>query len=283
MLNTHDADSIGTAAPMGPGEGGHYARPIRVAVLCSSGAPGLSYLLTRTPCRGATFEVVCAVSSEPTFDEEVLVERRGIPTRPHPIADFYRRRGASVFRDPLLRADYDAATVEILRHYLPDIVLLDGYRYLVTAPFLEAYANRVLNLHFSDLTLRTNRGAPLYPGIRAVKDAIVEGCPETRACVHLVNDEPDGGPVVVRSWSFPVSPLVEDLRRSAPDAIRAYAFAHERWMMRLASGPLLAAALRLVASDVVDLDRLGSAATSDSAPWLLSQQGTLIAPVMEAV
>ena len=280
MLNTLDPARTGhDANHSGAGRG---KRPLRVAVLCSQRSPGLAHLLTRTLDRGVAFEIVCAISSELTFDEEILVERRGIPTRPHPIAGFYQRRGASVFRSPAVRADYDAVTVEILRPYRPDLLLLAGYRYLVTPVLLEAYDNRILNLHFSDLTLRATDGSPLHPGIRAVRDAIADGCPETRACVHLVNEEPDGGPVLVRSWGFPVSPMVEDLRASAPDALKAYVFAHERWMMRTASGPMLAAALRLVAGGVVDLDRLGSAAAVESVPWTLSQRGSLTAPELES-
>lgn len=256
-------------------------RPLRVAVLCSHRAPGLLYLLNRSPERGVTFEIVCAISSERTFDEEVVVERRGIPTRPHAIEDFYAGRGVSVRHDRSVRADYDAATVSLLGPFLPDVVLLDGYRYLVTPALLDVYRNRVLNLHFSDLALRTRHGSPLYPGIHAVRHAVAEGCPETRASVHLVNNEPDGGTVLVRSWPFPVSPMVEDLRTSAPDALKAYAFAHERWMMRTSSGPLLEAALRLIASGGVDLDLLAAVAPAESAPWLLSQHGFLMAPEME--
>jgi folate-dependent phosphoribosylglycinamide formyltransferase PurN len=272
MLNAH-----------GPAEAVHYSRPLRVAIVCSHRAPGLLHLLTRSPERGVTFEVVCAISSERTFDEEIIVERRGIRARPHPIADFYAERGAHVCRDNSVRQSYDAETVALLAPYQPDVLVLDGYRYLVTAPLLEAYRNRILNLHFSDLALRTPRGGPLYAGIRAVRQAVNDGCPDTRACVHLVNEEPDGGAVLVRSWPFPVSPMIEELRSAAHDAVNAYAFAHERWMMRAASGPLLEAALRLVATGAVDLDSLAVATAASSSPWLLSQHGFLMAPELEAV
>ena len=122
-------------------------------------------------------------------------------------------------------------------------MLLDGYLYLVTPALLARFRNRVLNLHFSDLTLRTVDGAPRFPGLRAVRDALADGLGETRATVHLVNDKPDDGPPIVRSWPFPVSPLVEELRtQSADDVFKAYVFAHQHWMMRTASGPLIAAA-----------------------------------------
>ena len=259
-------------------------RPIRVAVLCSQRAPGLLYLLNRSPDRGAAFEIVCAITSEDTFDEEVVVERRGIPTHPHPIAAFYHARGASNLRDPDIRAEYDAESSTMIERFLPDLILLDGYRYLVTTPLLRRFANRILNLHFADLALRTPRGGPRYPGVRAVRNAIAAGCEETRASVHLVSDEPDGGTVLVRSWPFPVSSLVGQLvTADVPDAIKAYTYAHEQWMMRTASGPLMAAALRLIAAGAIDLDSVAAVEPADRTPWLLEQHGALLAPELELV
>src|SRR5204862_1493419 len=129
-------------------------RPLRAAVLCSHRAPGLLYLLNRSPDRGVTFEIVCVVTSEPTFEEEVRVERRGIPAIARPMRIFFETRHASVFQDAELRRAYDRETVAAIEPYLPDFVLLDGYRYLLTPEFLAAYSARVVNLHFSDLTLR---------------------------------------------------------------------------------------------------------------------------------
>ncbi|HZR25656.1 MAG TPA: formyltransferase family protein [Vicinamibacterales bacterium] len=243
----------------------------RVAVLCSHRAPGLLYLLNRAADRGLAYEVVCVVSSEETFDEEVRVERRGIPTRAHPMRSFGGSRQA-----------YDAETVRILEPFMPDVILLDGYLYLVTEPLLAGYRSRIINLHFSDLTERTATGAPRFPGIRAVRDSIAAGCPDTRATVHLVDEFPDAGPPLVRSWPFPVSPLIESIRTlDAPDVFKAYVYAHQQWMMRTVSGPLINAALRLIASGEIDLDARAAAPLDEHAPWLLDQQGALLAPELE--
>lgn len=257
-------------------------RPLRVAVLCSHRAPGLLYLLNRAPERGSAFEIVCCVSSAPTFAEEVRVERRGVPIHPHPIDAFYAARGASVYHDMRVRADYDAATLRILEPYFPDLLLLDGYLFMITAPLLNAFAARVLNLHLADLSLRQPDGRPRFPGIRAVRDAIAAGCRETRATVHLVDEEPDDGPPLVRSWAFPVSPLVDELATmNAADVVKAYVYAHQQWMMRTASGPLVAAALRLVSAGGIDLERLASAGDVSGHSWTLERDGSLVAPARE--
>ena len=254
-------------------------RPLNVAVLCSHRAPGLLHLLNRDRGRGRLFEVVCCVTSERTFAEEVRVERRGVPTLSHSIEQFYALRGASVYRDPIVRAEYDAKTVAMLAPYAPDLVLLDGYLYLVTATLLSAFRARVLNLHFADLTVRTGDGGPAFPGIRAVRDALAAGCAETRATVHLVNAEPDGGSPMLRSWPFPAAPLLADaLAWGATDVLKAYAFAHQGWMMRGASGPMLSAALRLVSQRKVDLELLAASAPASVVPWEIDEGGALVAP-----
>lgn len=254
-------------------------RPLRVAVLCSRRAPGLLYLLNQCPDRGVTYEIVCCLSSAPAFEEEARVERRGVPTIAHPIEAFYEmHHQASLYRDARVRSAYDAATLRHLEPFFPDLLLLDGYLFLITAPLLNAFGSRAINLHYSDLTLRRLDGGPLFPGIRAVRDAIAAGSDETRATVHVVTREPDAGPPIVRSWPFPVSPMVEELRtQSAQEVLRAYCFAHQEWMMRTVSGPLIAAALRLIAIGAVDPE---TAAADFPSPWLLDRH-ELVAPEVE--
>jgi phosphoribosylglycinamide formyltransferase-1 len=254
--------------------------PLRVAVLCSHRAPGLLHLLNADPDRGRTFDVVCCVTSESTFAEEVRVERRGVPTRSHGIRAFYDARQARLGAAPDTRAAFDADTARLLKPFSPDLVVLAGYLYLLSEPMLSAFRHRILNLHFADLTLRTPGGEPGFPGIRAVRDAIAAGCAETRATVHLVDAGVDAGAPLVRSWPFPVSPMVEEAQSwTATDLLRAYTFAHEQWMMRACAGPLWSAALQLVAGRRVDLDRLAASASRAIAPWELTRRGALMPPL----
>jgi hypothetical protein len=71
-----------------------------------------------------------------------------------------------------------------------------------------------------------------------------------------------------------VSPLVEELRaRQAADVLRAYTFAHQEWMIRTVSGPLIASALRLIANGLVDLDAANFSGHDTS--WRLEIDGLL--------
>ncbi len=254
-------------------------RPVRVAVMCSRRAPGLVHLLERDPNRGRAYDIVCVLTTEHTFVERPTVEGFGVPTLEHGIRDFYARRREAIGRDFETRRFFDRETVDRLTPYSPDLVVLDGYLYLVTRPMLDAFAGRLINLHFSDLTIRRPDGRPRYPGMRAVRDALLDGQSETTATVHLVNDVADGGAPLVCSWPYPVSALAGAARAwDAVDMFKAYVFAHQEWMVRSASGPLLAAALALIAEGRIDLEALAAADPAAVAPWVVDERGRLTPP-----
>jgi len=221
-------------------------RPLRVAVLASRRAPGLSDLLA---LRDASFEIVCVLSSEEDFADAALPRASGVPLLSHPIGRFYRWQKADL-RDLRQRRYYDRATERLLARYRPDLVLLSGYLYIVTRPLLDAHPGRLVNVHGSDLARRTPEGRVLYPGLRAVRDAIRAGETETRATAHVVTEALDDGPILLRSPAFPVAPVAAALRAAVADhALNAYAYAHQEWMLLAAWGPLLAGAVRLFAQE----------------------------------
>ena len=140
------------------------------------------------------------------------------------------------------RNAFDAETADLLRG--SDVVILLGYLFVVTAPLLDAFPGRILNLHDSDL--------PRYPGLHATRDAICAGERETRSCAHVVTPQLDAGPVIARSRAFPVAPFVhEAVARGEQDIVRAYAYAHREWMMRSAWGALAAEAVQRIALEAV--------------------------------
>jgi len=207
---------------------------LRVAVLCSRRAPGLAYLLDRK-----AHNLVCVVSSDAECVEQEELVRAGVP---HLVHDIGR------LPDLAHRPDYDRETVRLLTPYEPDLVILSGYLRIVTTPLLEAYPDRVINIHDSDLALVNEQGRPRYPGLHATRDAIFAGERETRTSVHIVTADVDGGPLLLRSRAFATHPLVHAARRwGATDILKAYAYAQREWMMREAWGPLLARAIDLAA------------------------------------
>jgi folate-dependent phosphoribosylglycinamide formyltransferase PurN len=222
--------------------------PLRVAVLCSRRAPGLEDLLS-DPSRGRLYEVPVCVSTADAFPlaPRALKEDTGVRFLAHPIHALHRWLKAPL-NDLDLRQVYDTMTADILRPFRCDLVLLDGYRFRATRPLLDAYPGRILGVHEADLTRRAAEGGPRFAGLRAVRDAILAGERETRATLYQVTEELDGGPALLRSWAFPVSPLVADgIRTNATSMIEAYTLAHREWMQRTAFGRLMIHGVELAA------------------------------------
>lgn len=91
-------------------------------------------------------------------------------------------------RDYPDRAAYDRAIVDRLHAREIDLVCLAGFMRLVGPSILDAFPNRVLNIHPSLL--------PAFPGLQAQRQALSHGVRITGATVHLVTGELDGGPIV---------------------------------------------------------------------------------------
>jgi phosphoribosylglycinamide formyltransferase-1 len=94
-------------------------------------------------------------------------------------------------RDYADRLAFDQAIADQLGARDVDVVCLAGFMRLVGAPLLDAFRNRILNIHPSLL--------PSFPGVDAQRQALEHGVRISGATVHLVSAELDSGPVIVQS------------------------------------------------------------------------------------
>lgn len=72
-----------------------------------------------------------------------------------------------------------------------DLVCLAGFMRLVKAPLLQAFPDRILNIHPSLL--------PAYPGMAAWEQAVTDGAQESGCTVHLVDEGMDTGPILAQA------------------------------------------------------------------------------------
>lgn len=89
------------------------------------------------------------------------------------------------------REAYDGALAEALRARNVSLVCLAGFMRLIGAPLLDAFPQRILNIHPSLL--------PAFPGVDAQRQALEHGVKVSGATVHLVTNELDGGPIVMQT------------------------------------------------------------------------------------
>ena len=95
------------------------------------------------------------------------------------------------------RDTYDAAIARELEQRKVGLVCLAGFMRLVGRSLLDAFPQRILNIHPSLL--------PAFPGLEAQRQAFEYGVGVTGATVHVVTDELDGGPIVLQA-AVPVLP-----------------------------------------------------------------------------
>ena len=94
-------------------------------------------------------------------------------------------------KDYPTRAEFDAALRTEIDQYQPDLVVLAGFMRILTAPFVEHYAGRMLNIHPSLL--------PKFPGLHTHQQALDAGESKHGATVHFVTPELDHGPIVCQA------------------------------------------------------------------------------------
>ena len=88
------------------------------------------------------------------------------------------------------REAYDRALVGELQQRRVDLVCLAGFMRVLGAPMIDAFPNRILNIHPSLL--------PAFPGVDAQRQAFAHGVRVAGVTVHLVTSELDGGPIVLQ-------------------------------------------------------------------------------------
>jgi phosphoribosylglycinamide formyltransferase 1 len=99
------------------------------------------------------------------------------------------------------RAEHDAEIIAGLQAHQVDLVCLAGYMRLLSAQFVRAFPQRILNIHPSLL--------PAFPGLDAQRQALAYGVAVSGCTVHFVDEELDHG-VIVLQKTVPVLPEDDD-------------------------------------------------------------------------
>lgn len=92
------------------------------------------------------------------------------------------------FRD---RDSFDAALIEKIQQFKPDLVVLAGFMRILTPKFVREFKGKLLNVHPSLL--------PKYKGLNTHQRAIDAGDREHGCSIHFVTEALDGGPIVAQA------------------------------------------------------------------------------------
>lgn len=156
----------------------------KIAVLVSGGGTNLQALIDAQG-RGEIVngEISAVISSAPEAYALERAKQANIPSYILPRKNF----GSNQL--------YTKALVGLLQEMGADVVVLAGFMVILTDEIVQAYPNKILNIHPALIPSFCGKGA--Y-GLHVHEQALAYGVKVTGATVHLVTAEPDGGPIVLQ-------------------------------------------------------------------------------------
>ena len=157
---------------------------LNIAVLVSGGGTNLQALLD-SQARGENPDgrITLVVASKPGVYALERAAQAGV-------------EGCVVRRkDYADSAAFDAALLEVLHSHQIDLVVLAGFLSVLGPSVIAAYPRRILNIH--PALIPAFCGPGMY-GLRPHQAALARGCKVTGATVHFVNEECDGGPILLQ-------------------------------------------------------------------------------------
>ena len=180
----------------------------RIAVLVSGGGTNLQALIDAQGRNELGGGVIAAViSSKPGAYALERAEKAGIPGYVVARKDYPSNQAMTV------------ALVEKVKELSIDLVVLAGFMHILTGEMVAAYPNAILNVHPALIPSFCGKGA--Y-GLHVHEMALAYGVKVTGATVHFVNEEADGGPIVLQK-------AVEILPGDTPETLQRRVMEQAEW------------------------------------------------------
>lgn len=188
------------------------ATRLRLGVLASGGGSNLQAIIDRSQDGTLAAEIALVIVNNPAAGALDRARRAGIPARCIDHRDFSGREA------------FDAALVTALREAGVELVVLAGFMRIITAVLLDAFPQRIINIHPALL--------PAFPGLHVQQQALDYGARFSGCTVHFVDGGVDTGPIIIQAV-VPVLPgdsadtlagrILEQEHRIYPRAIQLFA------------------------------------------------------------
>ena len=191
---------------------------IRLVVLISGRGSNLQAILDQAASGELPVEVAAVISNRPGVQGLERARQASVPAL---------ELDHKLFAD---RPEFEAALIELIDRYRPDLVILAGFMRVLTPGFTDHYRGRLFNIHPSLL--------PKFRGLHTHERALAARETEHGASIHFVTAELDGGPVIVQA-RVPVLPGDD------PDTLAARVLEQEHRLYPLAIHWFAAGRLRL--------------------------------------
>ena len=181
----------------------------RIAVLVSGGGTNLEALFNAQAAGDLPHgEIVLVLSSNPGAFALERAKRRGVPA-------------FAVSRKQLGQEPFEAALMKALTQYRVDLVVLAGFLSILSENFVRRWPDRIVNVHPSLIPAFCGKG---YYGLKVHEAALRRGVKVTGATVHLVNEIPDGGRILLQK-------AVEVQPGDTPETLQRRVMEQAEWVL----------------------------------------------------
>ena len=155
----------------------------RIAVFVSGGGTNLEALLKAQESGAIPHgEIVLVCASNETAYALTRAANHGVP-------------GVAVPKKQMTQEAFESALNEKLAEYRVDVIILAGFLSILSSDFVKQWPDRIINVHPSLIPSFCGKG--MY-GLKVHEAALSRGVKVTGATVHLVNEIPDGGRILLQ-------------------------------------------------------------------------------------
>ncbi len=156
----------------------------RIAVLVSGGGTNLQALIdAQAYGRLKSGELAVVIASKPGVYALERAKAAGIATETVERAAFATQEA------------YEESLLGVLATHCIDLIVLAGFMHILSVGFVSRYPERIVNVHPSLIPAYSGKG---YYGIKVHEAVLTAGETETGATVHMVNEVPDGGRILMQ-------------------------------------------------------------------------------------
>ena len=189
----------------------------RIAVFVSGGGTNLEALLNAQEAGSIPHgEIVLVIASNETAYALTRAANHGVP-------------GVAGPRKQMTQEAFEAVISEKLAEYDVDIIVLAGFLSILSADFVKQWPERIINVHPSLIPSFCGKG--MY-GLKVHEAALAKGVKVTGATVHLVNEIPDGGRILLQK-------AVEILPNDTPEVLQRRVMEQAEWILLPQAAELL--------------------------------------------
>ena len=164
---------------------------LKIAVLVSGGGTNLQALIDAEK-RGEIVngEISLVISSKSDAFALERAQKAGIPCE------------VLIRKQYTTMEEYDRALIGLLQKNQIDLIVLAGFMTIISDRVIDAYRNKIINVHPSLIPAFCGEG---FYGLRVHEAALQRGVKLTGATIHFVNEVCDGGPIILQK-AVTVSP-----------------------------------------------------------------------------